>query len=54
MDILKIREDFPALRRYVWFQNGGVSMTPAPVADEHIRLMREILERGPMHIVYPE
>lgn len=54
MDILKIREDFPALKRYVWFQNGGVSVTPAPVAEEHIRLMREILERGPMHIVHPE
>lgn len=54
MDILKIREDFPALKRCVWFQNSGVSVTPAPVAEEHIRLMREILERGPMHIVHPE
>ena len=54
MDIPKVREDFPALKKYVWFQNGGVSITPSPVAEEHIRLMREILERGPMHIVYPD
>src|SRR5262245_46863440 len=54
MDIAKIRADFPALRNYTWFQNGGVSITPLPVANEHARLMRELLERGPMHIVYPE
>lgn len=54
MDIPKIRQDFPALKHYVWLQNGGVSLTPAPVAEEHVRLMREILERGPMHIVYPD
>ena len=54
MDIGKIRDDFPALKTFVWFQNGGVSITPAPVAEVHARLMREILERGPMHIAYPE
>lgn len=54
MDLEKIRADFPALKQYVWFQNGGVSITPRPVAEAHIGLMREILERGPMHIVYPE
>ena len=54
MDIHAIRRDFPALRNYTWFQNGGVSITPAPVASEHARLMRELLERGPMHIVYPD
>lgn len=54
MELSRYREDFPALRQYIWFQNGGVSITPAPVADEHARLMRELLERGPMHIVYPE
>lgn len=54
MDLAKYREDFPALRQYTWFQNGGVSITPAPIADEHARLMRELFERGPMHIVYPD
>jgi selenocysteine lyase/cysteine desulfurase len=49
-----IREDFPALRRYVWFQNGGVSLTPAPVHAEYVRLLQEALERGPMHIVHPQ
>lgn len=54
LDIEKIREDFPALKNYTWFQNGGVSITPKPVADRHIALMQELLNRGPMHIVYPE
>ncbi|MDP6775372.1 MAG: aminotransferase class V-fold PLP-dependent enzyme [Candidatus Latescibacteria bacterium] len=54
MDIDGIREDFPALKTFVWFQNGGVSITPAPVADAHSRLMRELLDRGPMHIAYPD
>ena len=49
-----VRADFPALETFTWFQNGGVSITPRPVADEHARLMRELLERGPMHIVYPD
>ena len=54
LDIHKLRADFPALQNYIWFQNGGVSITPAPVADEHARLMEELLRRGPMHIVYPD
>ena len=54
MDIDAIRRDFPALTQYTWFQNGGVSITPSPVATEHMRLMQEILNRGPMHIVYPD
>ena len=54
MDVAKIREDFPALKQYTWFQNGGVSITPSPVAEAHLGYMREILERGPMHIVYPD
>jgi cysteine desulfurase / selenocysteine lyase len=54
LDIEKIRADFPALQNYTWFQNGGVSMTPKPVAHTHIELMEELLIRGPMHIVYPE
>lgn len=54
MDIEAIRRDFPALENYTWFQNGGVSITPEPVAAEHGRRMEEILRRGPMHIVYPE
>jgi cysteine desulfurase/selenocysteine lyase len=54
MDLASIRADFPALKHYTWFQNGGVSITPRPVAERHIELMREILERGPVHIVYPD
>ena len=54
LDIQKIRDDFPALKNYTWFQNGGVSLTPSPVAEKHSKLMREILERGPMHIVHPD
>ena len=48
------RADYPALKEYVWFQNGGVSITPLPVATEHIRLMQENLYKGPMHIVHPD
>ena len=54
MNIHTIRNDFPALENYIWFQNGGVSITPQPVADEHARRMRELLQRGPMHLVYPD
>ena len=54
IDIERIRHDFPALEQYTWFQNGGVSITPAPVAAEHMHWMEEILRRGPLHIVYPE
>jgi cysteine desulfurase / selenocysteine lyase len=53
-EIQKIREGFPALRNYTWFQNGGVSLTSLPVHAEYIRLLQEIHERGPMHIVYPD
>ncbi|MFC1526556.1 aminotransferase class V-fold PLP-dependent enzyme [Candidatus Latescibacterota bacterium] len=54
IDIKGVRALFPALDNYVWFQNGGVSITPAPVAQEHARLMAELLARGPMHIVHPD
>ncbi len=52
--IEKIRADIPALEQYVWFQNGGVSVTPRAIAAEHERLMEELVTRGPMHIVYPD
>ena len=52
--ISQIRSGIPPLRRYTWFQNGGVSVTPEPIAAKHARLMRELYERGPMHIVYPD
>ena len=54
MDVERIRTQFPALRGYVWFQNGGVSITPRPVAESHARHMGELLERGPVHIVFPD
>ena len=53
-EICEIRRDFPALDTFVWFQNGGVSITPRPVADRHAELMAELRDRGPMHIAYPE
>jgi len=53
IDVTRIRADFPALKNYIWMQNGGVSITPTPVAQEHAERMRELYERGPMHIVYP-
>ena len=54
LDVAGVRADFPALDNYIWMQNGGVSITPTPVAQEHAERMRELYERGPMHIVYPE
>ncbi len=54
IDIERVRADFPALSQFVWMQNGGVSITPAPVAATHAERMSELFERGPMHIVYPE
>lgn len=53
-EVRAIREQFPALETFVWFQNGGVSITPRPVADYHLELMAELRDRGPMHIAYPE
>ena len=54
LDLQACRADFPALRNWSWFQNGGVSITPRPVAETHAALMQELFLRGPMHIVYPE
>lgn len=53
-EVREIRAQFPALDTFVWFQNGGVSITPRPVADRHADLMAELRDRGPMHIAYPE
>jgi cysteine desulfurase/selenocysteine lyase len=54
MQIESIRAEFPALANYGWFQNGGVSITPRVVHDEFVSRMEEILQRGPVHIVYPD
>ncbi len=54
MDIEKIRSQVPALSNFVWFQNGFVSLTPTPIAEEHARLMRELYEKGPMHLLHPD
>lgn len=54
VEVARIRAGIPALRNYVWFQNGGVSVTPAEIAAVHSRCMQELLERGPMHIIYPD
>jgi 3-hydroxyisobutyrate dehydrogenase len=47
------RADFPALEGLAWFQNGGVSLTPRPVAEAHAALMEDLFLRGPVHITYP-
>ena len=52
-DVRTIRDQFPPLDTFVWFQNGGVSITPRSVADYHAELMAELSDRGPMHIAYP-
>lgn len=52
-EVLRLREDYPPLGTCIWFQNGGVSITPRPVAEAHAALMRELYERGPLHIAYP-
>jgi len=54
MNVQQVRAQVPALRNFVWFQNGFVSLTPTPIAEEHIRLMRELHEGGPMHLLHPE
>lgn len=53
-ELQQLRAQFPALANFVWFQNGGVSLTPTPVARAHIELMEELLARGPLHVLYPE
>ena len=53
-EVRSIRAAFPPLQTFVWFQNGGVSITPSPVADYHAELMAELRDRGPMHIAYPD
>lgn len=54
IDVQEARSHFPALDTFVWFQNGGVSLTPGPVAEAHAALMQELYQRGPVHIAYPE
>jgi cysteine desulfurase / selenocysteine lyase len=44
-DIARLREDTPATRQLIHFNNAGCSLTPAPVLDtviEHLRLEAEI------------
>ena len=54
MNIELVRDQFPALQNYGWFQNGGVSITPRVVHNELVARMEELLARGPMHIIYPD
>ena len=54
VNVEKIRAQVPALSNFVWFQNGFVSLTPTPIAEEHVRLMRELYEKGPMHLLHPD
>ena len=36
------------------FDDYPIHQTPEPVAREHLRLMEELLVRGPLHMIYPE
>ncbi|MDP6446179.1 MAG: aminotransferase class V-fold PLP-dependent enzyme [Pirellulaceae bacterium] len=54
LDIAAIRDEFPALQKYTWFQNGSVSITPRSVTAAFDARMAEIHQRGPLHIVYPD
>ena len=53
-DLASHRDDFPALDGFTWFNNGVVSLTPRLVNDEYVGRIQEILERGPMHVTFPE
>ena len=52
MALAKIRADSSALRRYLWFQNGGAAILAVPVAADLFRLYREFLEHGPTDVVH--
>lgn len=54
IDVAAVRAQIPALANSVWFQSGGVSLTPEPVAREHIRRLEELSARGPLHVLDPE
>ena len=53
-DLASRRDDFPALEGFTWFNNGVVSLTPRCVTDEYVSRIEEILQRGPMHVTFPE
>lgn len=48
------RAEYPALDTFTWLQNGGVSLVPRSVHAVHERLLAEAVERGPLHIAWPE
>src|SRR5262245_30130180 len=54
MEVEAIRADFPALARGISFDNGTVSLTPRPVADALERYLRDVVDRGPPHVLRPE
>jgi cysteine desulfurase/selenocysteine lyase len=53
VDLSSARDDFPALAGKVWFDNGTVSLTPAPVAEAVEADLRRIFLEGPPHVLQP-
>lgn len=54
IDLESVRQDFPPLAYGPYFDNGTVSLTPAPVVAALEHMGREILNHGPPHVVRPE
>jgi cysteine desulfurase / selenocysteine lyase len=54
IDLESVRSDFPALADGANFDNGTVSLTPAPVAAALEQMGREILNHGPPHVLRPQ
>lgn len=54
INLESVRPDFPPLAYGPYFDNGTVSLTPAPVVAAVERLGREILNDGPPHVTEPE
>ena len=54
MDINAIQKDFPALAHGPFFDNGTVSLTPAPVSAALERILHDTLDSGPPHVLLPE
>lgn len=48
------RAEYPALETFTWLQNGGVSLVPRTVHAVHADLLAEAVERGPLHIAWPD
>jgi selenocysteine lyase/cysteine desulfurase len=53
-ELARWRAEFPALETFTWLQNGGVSLVPRSVHAVHVELLAEAVDRGPLHIAWPD